>query len=85
MHLRLRFIALSAIALCGVSRLSHADSGRVIDEDTKEPLEGVYVMEAWNASAFNPVHSASVCYHFEVTRTDADGGGRGGTNRGDRA
>jgi hypothetical protein len=47
--------------------------GKVIDEETRKPLEGVFVMAQWNASAFNPVDSRTVCYNFAITQTDKEG------------
>jgi len=61
------------ILLCGLGRLSNADSGQVIDEETKRPLEGVYVMASWTSGGPSIAHSSTVCYHFEVTQTDRDG------------
>ncbi len=53
--------------------VSIANGEQVVDEDTGKPLEGVFVMVRWTASAANPVISQTVCYAFETLRTDKNG------------
>lgn len=50
-----------------------AATGKIIDEETGKPLEGVFVMAMWNAGVVNPAISQSTCYHFEITKTDKEG------------
>jgi hypothetical protein len=50
-----------------------ANKGRVIDEASGKPMEGVYVMAMWNASVASVVDAKSVCYHFAITQTDKEG------------
>lgn len=66
-------IASLAIGVFVIAVNAIASSGQVVDEENGKPLEGVYVMAEWKASAFNPVDSKTVCYHFAITQTDKEG------------
>jgi len=46
-----------------------AEQGVVVDKDTGEPIEGVYVIGHWEGY----VGGHNVCFHAEGTRTDAQG------------
>ena len=70
----MRFLVLAIIALFGIHGINlWAGAGQVIDSGNGRPLQGVYVMAVWHASAFNPVDSRTVCYNFAITQTDKDG------------
>lgn len=70
----MRFLVLAIIALFGIHGINlWAGAGQVIDSGNGRPLQGVYVMAMWHASAFNPVDSRTVCYNFAITQTDKDG------------
>ena len=70
----MRFLVLAIIALFGIHGISlWAGSGQVIESENGKPLQGVYVMAMWHASAFNPVDSRTVCSNFAITQTDKDG------------
>lgn len=53
--------------------VAHAASGRVINEVTGKPIEGVFVIATWTGSvSLGPV-ARSGCYKIEMTRTDKEG------------
>jgi hypothetical protein len=47
--------------------------GRVIDYDTKQPIEGAMVIGYWVGQKFNPVIAQSGCIGPAVVKTDRDG------------
>lgn len=51
----------------------YASQGTVIDGSTGEPMAGVHVVAAWNASVAMPVQATTRCYHAEATVTDERG------------
>ncbi|MEO5699091.1 MAG: hypothetical protein ABIS17_04560, partial [Casimicrobiaceae bacterium] len=59
--------------LIAVASSAAALEGRVIDGSTGKPLEGVYVIGAWQVTTFLPVHSVSACAKLDLTRTDRNG------------
>lgn len=48
-------------------------SGKVIDAETKEPIEGVVVLGVWYTSQFSPAGSVSNYYDAMETVTDKNG------------
>ena len=61
--LTLAFIAARCFAL----------EGEVLEEGTNKPIAGAFVVAAWMGQAYNPVQSASVCYHAEIVTTNEKG------------
>src|SRR5207253_10192749 len=47
--------------------------GRVIDADTKQPLEGAVVVASWSHVKMYPLHSSVVRYAVREAVTDHDG------------
>jgi hypothetical protein len=52
---------------------SYGLEGKVVDDQTRQPLAGVYVIGAWHVTIPTPVESRSGCSKLEVVRTDAQG------------
>lgn len=51
-------------------------TGRVLDEETQQPIEGAIVVVQWSgvtAHTFIPVDSRRVCYHAESALSDGNG------------
>lgn len=67
------FLLFGWVVLAIVTANAHAASGRVINELTGQPLEGVFVRAKWTASAFYGPDSKTVCYKYEMARTDKGG------------
>lgn len=68
------FLSLTA-ALSGCASIRSWDEvrGKVLDAETKEPIEGVVVVYHWKGTASSFVVSRDQCYHVESAVTDADG------------
>ena len=64
---------LAALVISAVMLTACAKRGRVIDYDTKQPIEGAMVIGYWVGQKFNPVISQSGCIGPEVVTTDRDG------------
>lgn len=52
---------------------AHAASGRVINEVTGKPIEGVFVVATWDGFVSMGPEGRTVCYKLEMTRTDREG------------
>ena len=64
---------LAALLISAVMLTACAKRGRVIDYDTKQPIEWAMVIGYWVGQKFNPVISQSGCIGPEVVTTDRDG------------
>lgn len=58
---------------CTISVSGSAMEGRVVDEATGSPLQGVLVIAEWSGDVGGPVQSSRTCFHLEIATTDADG------------
>ena len=67
------FNRVAALLISAVMLTACAKRGRVIDYDTKQPIEGAMVIGYWVGQKFNPVISQSGCIGPEVVTTDRDG------------
>ncbi len=47
--------------------------GKIVDAQTREPLEGVIVLAAWHGTSSSFAHSQSGCFHLESSRSDKNG------------
>ncbi|MEP7208123.1 MAG: hypothetical protein ABI920_14380, partial [Casimicrobiaceae bacterium] len=65
--------SLGTAVLMLVATATAALEGQVIDGSTGKPLQGVYVIGAWQVTTFMPVHAVSACAKLDLTRTDRDG------------
>jgi len=52
---------------------AHGESGTVVDEATRQPLEGVVVVASFRGSVLNPLTPHSTCYHLDVAVSDSRG------------
>lgn len=64
-------IALAACASAG--KTWSEQTGVVLDEETKEPIEAAIVVARWIGSISQLVDSQTTCYHVETATTDAKG------------
>jgi hypothetical protein len=62
-----------AIIACAIALETWAERGQVLEEGTKRPIAGVYVIAEWRGNIPNPAQPHSVCYHAEVAVTGSDG------------
>jgi len=60
-------------ALVAASPLSHALSGRIVEEGTGKPMEGVIVVGAWRGELEGFGEPKSTCYYLDTATTDAEG------------
>ena len=65
-------VAMLAVAVL-VAVDAHAASGRVINEVTGKPIEGVFVRVTWYGSASLGPQARSGCYKTVMTQSDKDG------------
>jgi hypothetical protein len=68
-----RINRIAALLISAVMLTACAKRGRVIDYDTKQPIEGAMVIGYWVGQKFNPVIAQSGCIGPEVVTTDRDG------------
>ena len=69
-------LSVSLVLLAGCGHLVYADGpyhGRVIDQETKHPIEGAAVLAVWWKRAPGPGHPSISFYDAQETLTDQDG------------
>lgn len=67
----LSLITLTACVSAG--KVWPEQTGFVLDEDTREPIEGAIVVARWIGTLSLLVDSQTTCYHVETATTDAQG------------
>ena len=71
---RLKKLLAGVAILLGIYATDSLTSmGKVIDEETGKPLDGVFVLAHWKSSGSNVIDSRTVCYAFAWTKSDKNG------------
>lgn len=67
-------VSLAGLAACvSAGKVWPEQTSIVLDEDTREPIEGAIVVARWIGTISQLVDSQTTCYHVESTTTDSQG------------
>lgn len=69
----LLFLFLQSVLLVSCSMSGNAIEGRVVEEESRKPIEGVIVVVKWEGYISAFVDSQRSCVHVQTTTTDKNG------------